>query len=85
MLQTKRRDALRDHLKSDGIPTVLNYPRALPYYPAYAYLKHKPEDFPTASLHQQQILSLPLYPEIPLDAFQHIVRSVRNFFATPNQ
>ena len=38
VIRTDQRDALRKHLTAAGISTVLNYPRALPFYPAYAYL-----------------------------------------------
>lgn len=58
------RDELREALKVDGIPTVLNYPKALPFYQAYEYLGHVPEDFPSAYKNQSRILSLPIYPEI---------------------
>ena len=47
-----------------GIATVLNYPRALPFYPAYNYLGHEPADFPVAHENQSRILSIPIYPEM---------------------
>ena len=52
VVRTEKRDALRKHLADAGIATVLNYPRALPYYPAYAYLGHTPTDFPVAYANQ---------------------------------
>ena len=61
------RQQLQEHLKSHGIPTLINYPKALPFYPAYARLGHTPEDFPIAYGHAKQILSLPLYPELPTE------------------
>ena len=48
VIRTQKRDALKKHLGDAGIATVLNYPKALPFYPAYAYLGHAPEDFPLA-------------------------------------
>src|SRR5205823_3223553 len=38
VIRTERRDALRKQLTEAGIATILNYPKALPLYPAYAYL-----------------------------------------------
>ena len=64
VIRTENRDALRKHLMQAGIATVLNYPRALPFYPAYAYLGHQPEDFPVAYRNQSRILSIPIYPEM---------------------
>ncbi|HEV3410699.1 MAG TPA: DegT/DnrJ/EryC1/StrS family aminotransferase, partial [Chthoniobacterales bacterium] len=40
VIRTEERDALKKHLADAGIATVLNYPRALPFYPAYDYLGH---------------------------------------------
>ncbi len=80
MIRTKQRDALRAHLQAAGIATVLNYPRALPLYPAYAYLRHQPADFPRAYAHQQEILSLPLYPEMSEAALDYVVDQIRGFF-----
>lgn len=64
VIRSDRRDALRDYLGEHGIATVLNYPKALPFYPAYAYLGHRPDEFPVAHGHQSRILSLPIYPEL---------------------
>lgn len=79
MVRTQQRDALRAKLQESGIATVLNYPRALPFYPAYAYLKHHPADFPRAAAHQQEILSLPLYPEMSEDALAYVTNTIKSF------
>jgi dTDP-4-amino-4,6-dideoxygalactose transaminase len=72
VVRTERRDELRSRLRGDGIPTVLNYPKALPFYKAYEYLGHRKEDFPVAYQHQGEILSIPLYPGIPEDTQRYI-------------
>src|SRR5207302_1223228 len=64
VIRTEQRDALRKYLTNAGIATVLNYPKALPFYPAYAHYHHTPDDFPVAYSNQSRILSLPIYPEI---------------------
>ena len=81
VIRTSRRDELRSHLTAAGIETVLNYPKALPFYPAYSYLGHKPEDFPNAVRHQERILSLPIFPEMTLEQQQTVVGTIRSFFA----
>ena len=81
VIRTARRDALKAHLDAAGIATVLNYPKALPFYPAYAYLGHTPDDFPVAYRNQSRILSLPIYPEMPLEAIEHVTGEIRRFFA----
>jgi dTDP-4-amino-4,6-dideoxygalactose transaminase len=79
VVRTERRDGLRAALADAGIATMLNYPKALPFYPAYAYLGHAPEDFPVAFRHQSQILSLPIYPEMTDEIIEYVVRHVRAF------
>jgi dTDP-4-amino-4,6-dideoxygalactose transaminase len=81
VIRTARRDALRAHLTAAGISTVLNYPKALPFYPAYAYLGHTPADFPVAYANQSRILSLPIYPEMTDDMIVHVASEIRRFFA----
>lgn len=80
VIRTGRRDALRSHLAAAGIETVLNYPKALPLYPAYAYLGHKSADFPNAARHQDRILSLPIFPEMTMEQQQTVVDAIRQFF-----
>lgn len=80
VIRTARRDALRQYLRERGIETVLNYPRALPFYPAYAYLGHQPEEFPNAYRSQYEILSLPIYPEITDAQQNYVIESIRSFF-----
>jgi len=81
VIRTERRDALRAHLTSAGIATVLNYPKALPFYPAYAYLGHQPTDFPVAHANQSRILSLPIYPEMTEEMIAYVANSVAGYFA----
>ena len=80
VIRTERRDALKKHLADAGIATVLNYPKALPFYPAYAYLGHTPKDFPVAYANQSRILSLPIFPEMTDEMIEYVVNQVRGFF-----
>jgi dTDP-4-amino-4,6-dideoxygalactose transaminase len=80
VVRTENRDSLRESLTQAGIATVLNYPKALPFYPAYTYLGHVPEDFPVACFNQSRILSLPVYPEMTKEMIIRIVECVGSFF-----
>jgi dTDP-4-amino-4,6-dideoxygalactose transaminase len=77
VIRSTDRDNLQRKLASAGIATVLNYPKALPFYPAYSYLNHQPEDFPVAYRHQHEILSLPIYPEMAPEAIQYVADQIR--------
>ena len=80
VIRTEKRDALRRHLTGAGISTVLNYPKALPFYPAYAYLGHEPGDFPVAYANQSRILSLPIYPEMEDESIEYVAGQIDRFF-----
>jgi dTDP-4-amino-4,6-dideoxygalactose transaminase len=72
VVATEMRDSLKKALADAGIAISLNYPKALPFYPAYAYLGHKPADFPVAYRNQSRILSLPIYPEMTDEMIQYV-------------
>jgi dTDP-4-amino-4,6-dideoxygalactose transaminase len=79
VIRCEERDALQEHLNSAGISTMVNYSRALPFYPAYAYLGHKAEDFPNAFANQRRILSIPIYPEMKDSMIQRVAFEIQNF------
>jgi dTDP-4-amino-4,6-dideoxygalactose transaminase len=82
VIRTASRDALKADLAEAGITTGLNYPKALPFYPAYAYLDHRPDDFPVAYRNQSRILSLPIYPEMRADMIEYVADEIGRFFST---
>ncbi|PYK23895.1 MAG: erythromycin biosynthesis sensory transduction protein eryC1 [Verrucomicrobia bacterium] len=82
VIRTENRDALREHLSQAGISTGLHYAKALPFYPAYAYLGHVPKNFPAAYFNQSRILSLPIYPEMPEEAITHVANVISHFWSS---
>jgi dTDP-4-amino-4,6-dideoxygalactose transaminase len=52
VIRVENRNALKAALGKAGISTGVHYPKALPFYPAYAYLGHRPEEFPIAYSNQ---------------------------------
>lgn len=81
VIRCPRRDELQNFLKKSGIATVINYPRALPLYDAYAYLGHSPKDFPVASKNQDEILSIPIFPEISDEQIEYVAGKIRGFYS----
>ncbi|MGB8953592.1 MAG: DegT/DnrJ/EryC1/StrS family aminotransferase [Candidatus Aminicenantales bacterium] len=80
-IRVPKRDELADYLKSEGISTGIHYPTALPFMPAYSYMGHKPSDFPVAYQGQNEILSLPMYPELTDEMIEYVARAIKDFFA----
>ena len=81
VIQHERRDALARHLAEHHIQTVINYPVALPFLPAYKRLGHVPEQFPNAYHHQSRILSLPIFPEMSGAQMEAVAGAIRSFGA----
>jgi dTDP-4-amino-4,6-dideoxygalactose transaminase len=79
VIQHPRRDELRKHLERKGISTLLNYPKALPFYLAYARLGKLPKEFPTAYTHQQTIISLPIFPFMSESEITAVTDAIQNF------
>jgi len=79
VIRTRRREALRQYLSERGIDTQVHYPTALPFLPAYQRLGHVPANFPLAHAAQSEILSLPMYAELSLEAVQEVADSIREF------
>jgi dTDP-4-amino-4,6-dideoxygalactose transaminase len=71
------RDELRKHLESKGIQTMVYYPLSLHLQEVYKYLGHKPGDFPQSELAQEQVLSLPMYPELSKEQVKKIVGDIK--------
>jgi dTDP-4-amino-4,6-dideoxygalactose transaminase len=73
------REKLQDFLKTKGISTGIHYPIALPNLRAYAYLSHKESDFPESTKASQEIVSLPMFPELGEAEIKYVADAVKEF------
>lgn len=64
VIRTPRRDVLQAALAEKGIATGIHYPIPLHRQPAYRHLGYKAGDFPHTEQAAQEILSLPVFPEL---------------------
>ena len=85
VIRTAHRNALKAYLGEEGIQTAIHYPRALPNLPAYRYMNNKPSDFPVASKYQNEVLSIPVYPEMTEDMIRYVAEKIRAFFEQGNR
>ncbi len=72
-IRVAHRDEVRERLAAAGVETLVHYPRAVPFLGAYAYQKHATEDFPAAFAHMNEMISLPLFPELELEQQDYVV------------
>jgi dTDP-4-amino-4,6-dideoxygalactose transaminase len=75
-IRTERRDALQQQLASKQIGSTVYYPHPLHLQPLYASLGYKRGDFPHAERASQEVLSLPMYPELRKDQITRVVEAI---------
>jgi dTDP-4-amino-4,6-dideoxygalactose transaminase len=63
-VRAKNRDALQATLLSEGIQTGVHYAIPVHLQPAYAHLGYGPNSLPESERAANEVLSLPLYPEL---------------------
>ncbi len=81
-IRVPERDGLQKHLEARGIATAVHYPRPIHLQPAMADAGGKPGDLPVSERLSGEVLSLPLYPELPITAVRRIADEVRAFATT---
>ena len=77
-----RRDALAEHLKADGIPTMIYYPLPLHRQLAYQSERYSDQSFPVADQLCAEVLSLPMHTELTEQTQKLIIQSIQTFFAS---
>ncbi|MCE9645952.1 MAG: DegT/DnrJ/EryC1/StrS family aminotransferase [Chloroflexi bacterium] len=80
VVRHSRRDQLRGYLKDLGIQTLVHYPVPIHLQPAYADLGCPKGSLPVAERASQEVLSLPLYPELTEGNVARICRVIIDFF-----
>lgn len=80
IIRTDKRNELQQYLSDKGVETAIHYPTALPNLPAYKYLATTVQDYPVATVLQNEMLSLPMYPELSEESIMYIAEQVRNFY-----
>jgi len=75
-----KRNALASYLESLGIQTGLHYPVPLHLQKSLTFLGYKKGDFPVIENATNEILSLPMFPELTKLNQDKIVNSIRKFY-----
>jgi dTDP-4-amino-4,6-dideoxygalactose transaminase len=63
-VRTRAREALQRTLHANGVQTGIHYPIPVHLQPAYADLGYRAGQFPQAERAADEVLSLPMYPEL---------------------
>lgn len=78
-IRTPYRDRLREYLDKEGIKTKIYYPIPLHLQEIYQELGYHKGDFPVAEKACQEVLSLPIYPELKEEEINYIVDKINKF------
>jgi UDP-2-acetamido-2-deoxy-ribo-hexuluronate aminotransferase len=75
-----KRDELKEYLESKNIPSMIYYPVPPHMQSAYSYLGYRNGDFPITEQLCNEVLSLPMHPDLEKDQLEYIVYNVLKFF-----
>jgi dTDP-4-amino-4,6-dideoxygalactose transaminase len=75
------RSGLRSYLESKGIQTAIYYPLSLHLQEVYKPLGYKLGDFPQSEKAQEEVLSLPMYPELSQEYMEEVVGEIKKFLS----
>jgi len=78
-IRVEKRDALQRYLADRKIESTVYYPYPLHLQPLYSALGHQAGDFPHAERAAQEVLSLPMYPELRKEQIARVVEAVVEF------
>ena len=73
------RGRLMEHLRAQGIATAIYYPLSLHLQEVYKHLDYKLGDFPESERAQEEVLSLPMYPELTEGQIEEITKIIKDF------
>lgn len=74
-----KRDALKDHLQTLGIPSMIYYPVPLHLSDAYKIYGYQEGNFPMSELVAREVLSLPMHTELDGEQIQFVCDAIRGF------
>ena len=77
-VRTRERDALQRTLHANGVQTGIHYPVPVHLQPAYADLGYRAGQFPQAERAADEVLSLPMYPELSRTQREMVGAVMRN-------
>jgi dTDP-4-amino-4,6-dideoxygalactose transaminase len=81
VIRAQRRDELRKFLAERKIGSEVYYPLPLHLQPVFSYLGLKEGDLPVAEKAAQEVLALPMFPELTEAEIRCVVESIANFYS----
>jgi len=80
MLRARRRDELQQYLLDRGVGCAVHYPIPIHVQEAYRRSGLPTGHFPQAEIQAQEILSLPVHPELTYSQLTEVVECIKEFY-----
>jgi len=77
VIRVKNRDKIRKGLFDRGIDTGIHYPVPIHLQEAYRFLGYRKGDFPVSENVAEEILSLPMFPELKEEQIKYVCNSLK--------
>jgi len=78
-IRCAQREALRAHLRAQGIGSDTYYPLPLHLQEAYAHLGYQPGDLPVCEQLAKEVLSIPIYPDLAPEQIAVVTGAIFEF------
>ena len=79
-IRVRRRDELRAHLTALGIGNALYYPVPLHLQACFEELGYREGDLPVSEKLCEEVVSLPIFPELGVERVEAVAKAVRGFY-----
>ncbi len=80
-LGSSSRDSLKERLQNQGVNTIIYYPIPIHLQPAYSDLGYQLGSLPCTEKLCNQVLSLPIFPEMAEEEQDYIIKNIRAIFS----
>ena len=80
VIRVPERDRLRRFLAAEGIGTDIYYPVPLHLQECYSFLNYRRGDLPNSEKASEEVLALPIYPELTEDQQGMVVNRIKAFY-----
>ncbi len=80
VIRVPQRKQLRQFLSEEGVGTDIYYPLPLHLQECYSFLKHRRGDFPVSEKASEEVLALPIYPELTEEEQMFVVDRIKAFY-----
>ena len=80
VIRVEKRNELQEFLKSKGVPTAIYYPLPLHLQECFSDLGYTKGDFPVSEKAAEDVLALPVFPELKKDQREYVVSTIAEFY-----